>query len=161
VTRRRAVAAALTVAAVLGACRSGPSEDGAATPRPSATPTSEAATPSVEINFPDDDARLRSDAVFVSITVRSFRLVKNFRERPGAGRGHVIFYVDADPIPTRAGRVAITEDGRYQRAAATSHKWTNVSPGRHRLGVQLVNNDDTPLEPAVTDEVEVTVARVS
>ena len=39
----------------------------------------------------------------------------------------------------------------------TSHTWKDVSAGRHTLGVQLVNNDDSPLDPPATDTVEITV----
>ena len=38
---------------------------------------------------------------------------------------------------------------------------TNVDPGEHDLAVELVNNDGTPLSPAVRQEVAITVAEPS
>ncbi len=35
--------------------------------------------------------------------------------------------------------------------------WENMAPGEHTFGVQLVNNNHTPLDPPVTAAVMVTV----
>jgi hypothetical protein len=45
----------------------------------------------------------------------------------------------------------------YHAEAVTSYTWQGVRPGTHTFAVQLVNNDHTPLEPPVTDQVTVTV----
>ena len=62
-------------------------------------------------------------------------------------------------LPTQPGEPAVTDDRRtYHAAARTSHRWQNVRAGVHTFAVQLVNNDHTPLDPPVTDEVEIRVA---
>jgi hypothetical protein len=162
---RRAAIAACCALFVSSACARGGDEPGT-TSRPTATAdvASPAATgtpaplnASIEINHPKDDATLTVDEVFVSVTVRSFEVSKEIGRANRAGQGLVVFYLDTSPIPTEPGEPALTEDGRTHREPGTGYRWKSVEPGRHTLGVQLVNNDSTPLEPPVTDEITVRV----
>lgn len=94
----------------------------------------------------------------MAISVRSFDIVEKLGEAPEDGEGHVHFYIDVDDLPTEPGEPAVTDDRRtYHAAAQTSHRWQNVRAGTHTFAVQLVNNDHTPLDPPVTDEVEIRV----
>jgi hypothetical protein len=73
-----------------------------------------------------------------------------------AGEGHIIYYMDVTP-PNIQGQAATTDTGTYAESAATSYTWHNVGAGYHYFSVQLVNNDGTPLIPAVTVTIYVTV----
>ena len=160
--RRRPFVAALALLASV-AC-GGPSGD-AVLPPPSAsapgtqlTPE-EAAKPSVEITYPQQGGDpIPPGDVLVALTVRSFDIVDQRGAKAKDGEGHLVYYLDVDEIPTQAGTSAISKGaGEAEASALTSHTWTGVAAGRHTLGVQLVNNDDTPLEPPVTDEIEIAV----
>jgi hypothetical protein len=65
-----------------------------------------------------------------------------------AGHGHVIYYVDVEP-PTTPGQPASAAQNSSMVTADTFRTWTNLAPGQHTFSVQLVNNDNTPLDPPV------------
>lgn len=112
----------------------------------------------VEITYPQADATLTGSDVLVAIAVRGFNVVDKLGEDAKKGEGHVHYYLDVAQIPTTPGKAAVTDDDEtYHATASTSHTWTDVEPGEHTLGVQLVNNDHTPLEPPSTHEVQITV----
>ncbi len=73
-----------------------------------------------------------------------------------AGEGRVIYYLDVE-IPVEQGKTAITAPGTYTEGAVTSKTWTNLAPGTHSLGIQLVQNDRTPFNPPVTAVLNVVV----
>ncbi len=52
---------------------------------------------------------------------------------------------------------ATTSPGTFEVSAKTSYIWQNVPPGQHTFTVQLVNNDNTPLDPPVTVRANVTL----
>ena len=60
-----------------------------------------------------------------------------------AGEGHLIYYIDEDP-PTDQGVPATTDTSMV--SVNDSHLWKGIIEGKHTFSVQLVNNDDTPLE---------------
>lgn len=62
------------------------------------------------------------------------------------GEGHLIYYIDEAP-PTDQGVPAKTDTCAV--SADTRHLWRSVTQGSHTLSVQLVNNDDTPLDTPV------------
>jgi hypothetical protein len=69
--------------------------------------------------------------------------------KPAApGEGHFIYYYDVTP-PTDPGKPALTEKGTYAITADSIASWLGVLPGEYKVWVQLVNNDNTPLEPPV------------
>ena len=110
------------------------------------------------ITNPDDGALLEAGDIEVALDVGDFEVVDKLGMAPVAGEGHVHYYINVDEIPTTPGEPAITDDETtYHAEATTSFTWQGVRPGAHTFGVQLVNNDHTPLEPPVTDEITVTV----
>lgn len=157
-TRRLAVATVL-VALVTAAC--GTNETPVIEPTP--TPAEDSPTPSpapepeVTISEPADGATVAAGEVRVSVDVDDFDVVDKLGEAAVEGEGHVHFYLDADEIPTTPGKPAVTEEGTYHASPTTSYTWSDVEEGEHTFGVQLVNNDHTPLDPPVTAEVTVTV----
>ena len=96
-------------------------------------------------------------SVQVSVNVQNFQLVDDLGEAPAPGEGHIIYYLNTEP-PSMPGQPATTDPGSYVATAETSHTWSDLAPGKHTLWVQLVNNDDTPLDPPATAQVFVFVA---
>ena len=153
--RARSIRSGVLVLVVAAACSNG----GTSTSSPTSTDASAAAAgkPSVEITYPPEGGDpIPSGEVLVALTVRSFGIVDSMGAKPKAGEGHLVYYLDVDRIPTGADATNVS-DGRAEAAALTSHTWRKVAAGRHTLGVQLVNNDDSSLEPAATDTIEIVV----
>jgi hypothetical protein len=69
-----------------------------------------------------------------------------------------MFYLDVDFVPTTPGEPARTAAGTFQTLGQPTATWPDVPEGRHALFVQLVNADETPLSPPVTDRAVVTVS---
>jgi len=145
-----ALAAAISLVAACGGDDEG---NGAAT---DGTTAAEEFT--ATITNPDDGATLDAGDIEVALDVGDFEVVDKLGEAPVDGEGHVHYYINVDKIPTTPGKPAITDDETtYHAEATTSFTWQGVRPGDHTFGVQLVNNDHTPLEPPITDEIAVTV----
>ncbi len=108
------------------------------------------------ISSPEEGDTVQPGNIEVSVNVFNFMMADKLGETPVAGEGHIHYYLDVD-IPTTPGQPAVTEPGTYKAAPDTSVTWENVAPGKHTLGVQLVNNNHTPLDPPVTATVMVTV----
>ncbi len=146
-----AVMAVVVVAAVsvgLVGCKK------ATTTTPAATTT--AAAPAVRITSPAAGATVPAGSVTVNIEASNFQIVP-VGGTAAAGQGHVHYYLDVT-IPTAAGQPAVSAAGTYKAVPATTATWDNLAPGSHTFGVQLVNNNHTPLSPPVTATVTVTVA---
>ena len=111
--------------------------------------------PSVYITHPDFDGGVEAGNVTVTVLVRNFSVVNRIGGQNVPGEGHLVFFRDVTP-PTTPGLTARTEPGTFQVSSRTSCTWYNVSQGTHTFAVELVNNDDTPLVPAVIDAVDVT-----
>lgn len=110
------------------------------------------------ITNPDDGVTLEAGDIEVALDVGDFEVVDKLGQDLAVGEGHVHYYIDVDEIPTTPGEPAVTgDDTTYHADATTSFIWQGVRPGVHTFAVQLVNNDHTPLDPPVTDEVTVTV----
>ena len=71
-------------------------------------------------------------------------------------KGHIIYYMDVTP-PIEQGMSALSKEGTYAVSTEMSHTWSNVSQGKHTFWVQLVNQDNTPLQPPAAVRVYVTV----
>ena len=172
---------ALTIA-LLAACGGGPGAtlvtppvasagaSGLATPSPAggsvgpaatATATALSSSPanaaSLTIKSPAEGSTQKTGSVKVAVDVQGWRLVDKIGQPNVPGEGHLIYYLGVDFVPTAAGRPARTEPGTYAAVDDRSYTWRDVQPGTHALWVQIVNNDDTPLEPPVTAHVTVKV----
>ena len=115
----------------------------------------QAQPPTVIIESPVGGATVPAGNVTVHITTTNFQ-----RVAPGganvAGQGHVHYYLDV-AIPTTQGQPATTAPGTYKVTNEDTVVWENLAPGTHTLGVQLVNNDHTPLSTPVTVQITITV----
>ena len=85
----------------------------------------------------------------ISVDVNNF---KPFADKIGQasipGEGHFIYYFNVNP-PTTPGKPALTKEGTYAITADSIASWLAVLPGEYDIWVQLVNNDNSPLEPPV------------
>ena len=125
--------------------------------RPTGTRTRKV-RPAITMLTPKDQANVPSRRVTVAVSVDRFDVVEQRVRppfpRPVAGKGHIHFYLDTKKLPTEHGPPAT---GVYRSLSATTYTWAGVSPGRHRLAVQLVGKDHVPLRPPVMDRVTVDV----
>lgn len=163
VGRRAFAALAAAIVVLAAACGRGEEPSRAtATPNPELPqiPTSEHPyTASITSPLPDDP--VYAPKLTIAVTVFAFDVVDKLGEKAKAGQGHIHYYMDVDEIPTDPGKPAVTDDKRtYHAEATTFHVW-DVNPGKHTFAIQLVNNDHTPLEPPVTDEITVDVKPAS
>jgi hypothetical protein len=111
--------------------------------------------PTLKIANPQDSSELPPGIVIVTAEVNNFIIShKDMGAVNRAGEGHLIFYIDEDP-PTDQGQPAITETSIV--STNLQLLWKPVPLGNHTFSIQLVNNDDTPLNPAVIAKVSVTV----
>jgi hypothetical protein len=110
---------------------------------------------SVYITYPDFDGGVNAGNVTVTMEVRNFSLVYGVGRPVTPREGHIICFKDVIPR-TEPGIPATTQPGTFQISYQTSCTWYNVTQDTHTFSVELVNNDDTPLVPAVIDAVDVT-----
>jgi hypothetical protein len=107
---------------------------------------------------PSADSEISSDIITVRTYVEYFRLVDKIGEPNVAGEGHLVFYRDFTP-PVVSGTSALTPEGTFVISVEKTCAWKDVAPGKHSFWVQLVNNDNTSLEPPAAVRVPVTVIK--
>ena len=110
---------------------------------------------SVYITYPEFDGGVEAGNVTVTVQVRNFSLENGAGRPVTPGEGHMMYFKDVPPR-TEPGLPAETRPGTFQVSYQTSCTWYNVTQGTHTFSVELVNNDNTPLVPAVIDAVDVT-----
>jgi plastocyanin len=101
-------------------------------------------------------ASLNAGDVSVTVQVSGFNLVDKIGQANVPGEGHIIYYLDIVP-PVIPKATATTKPNTFIASASTSNLWKNISGGQHSLMAQLVNNDNTPLNPPVVDGAIVNV----
>jgi hypothetical protein len=81
--------------------------------------------------------------------IMNFNIVAGKIGKPAAaGEGHFIYYFNVAP-PTEPGKPALTAEGTCVVTGDAITSWLGVLPGEYDVWVQLVNNDNTPLQPPV------------
>jgi hypothetical protein len=108
--------------------------------------------PAAVILTPRDQAILAAGDVTITSQVTNFALASGTAPK----QGHLIYYFDVG-APTNPGEPAYTDNGTYFSTLDTSYTWKNVKAGQHSFSLELVNDDDTPLNPAVVATIEVSV----
>jgi hypothetical protein len=131
----------LVAIGVLSACRPEPVASGDA---------------NVLILQPSADSIIHSSSVTVRTFIENFKLVDKPGQANMEGEGHLIFYKDVTPT-THKGESALTTETSYILSIEKSYTWENVTEGQHQFWVQLVNNDNTCLEPPAAVRVPVRV----
>jgi hypothetical protein len=112
--------------------------------------------PVVVLLSPSDGSTLASGDIEVRIYLQNFSLVENTGQPNQANAGHVIYYLDVS-APLIPGEPAVTAEGTFVAANSASYIWPNVPTGLHTFFVQLVNNDNTPLQAPVSVRANVTL----
>jgi len=110
--------------------------------------------PALRIISPTTDAAISGGKTTVAVEVRNAEL-------GAAARGkdfHLHYYLDA-VIPTSPDQPAVSSTGTWASSTKTSHEWSIGSVGLHVLAVQLVTQDDRPLNPPVVAAVVVQVPK--
>ncbi len=106
--------------------------------------------------LPLDGENIEAGDITVSAMALNFNLVDKLSGANVAGEGHLHYFMDVD-APTTPNQAAVPSTGVYFATANTSYTFKNVTPGTHTFSVELVNNDHTPLVPAVVAKVTVNV----
>jgi outer membrane protein assembly factor BamB/plastocyanin len=112
--------------------------------------------PTLSITSPTEGATNYGHNVTIKVAVGGFTIVNALGSANVPDEGHIHYFKDVLP-PTTPGVPAFTAAGTWAPSINTSYRWTNVSAGTHMFSAELVNNDHTPLEPAVVAFVNVTV----
>jgi hypothetical protein len=112
--------------------------------------------PGIIILQPSAEAVLSTNSITVRTFVENFKLVDKTGQANQHGEGHLIFYKDVTP-PILKDTSALTAENTYIISNEKSYTWNNVAPGQHIFWVQLVNNDNTVLEPPAVVRVPITV----
>jgi hypothetical protein len=110
----------------------------------------------VYIIDPSAESVTTENSIAIKTFVDRFILVDAVGQANAAGEGHLVYYLDVTP-PLEPGSSALTAVGTYAVSTETTHIWGNLQPGKHTFWVQLVNNDNTPLEAQAAVRVFVTV----
>ena len=119
-------------------------------------------TARVLIVNPGAESILETSDVTISTFIENFDLINSTGEVKKVHfdhsplKGNIIYYKDVTP-PINQGKNALTEEGTYVIANATSYTWKNVEKGKHTFWVQLVHQDNTPLQPPAAVRIFVTV----
>jgi len=110
-----------------------------------------AAAPELDILSPREGGTIHPDPKLGAVVVTEFE-VKHFKivdftgvtiQEPGVG--HILIRLDNQPFSTIHTESKISVFGQ-------------VTPGKHTVTLELVNNDHTPLKPRVIKTVHFTVA---
>ncbi len=112
------------------------------------------ATPGLQVTRVD----VKDGAVTVTTDVAGFDVVDRQGQASVPGQGHVHFFLDIQ-APTTPGQPAVPPGGggAWAHVSGTSYTFPDVAPGPHTVAVELVNNDHTPLNPAVVVQQDFTV----
>jgi hypothetical protein len=103
--------------------------------------------PSIQITSPSDGTSVPSGDVTINVHVDDLTITDQLGGPNVDGQGHILYFMDAG-VPTTFSNPAFTSNSTTVVASPnTSYTWTNVMPGTHRFAVELVNNDNTPLNP--------------
>lgn len=105
---------------------------------------------------PPAESTQDTNDVTIQTFIERFEVVNKIGQQNSPGEGHLVYYKDVTP-PMEQGKSALSAEGTYVISTETTYTWSNIQSGRHTFWVQLVNNDNTPLEPQAAVRVYTTV----
>ena len=106
-----------------------------------------AGNPELQIVTPEVGSEFAPGNIIFAVTVKNFVISqKDMGVINRKGEGHLLYYRDEDP-PVVPGEPAVTDTSVV--STDLKYLWKDVREGKHVLSVQLVNNDDTPLDVPV------------
>jgi len=109
----------------------------------------------VTINSPAEGDTITGSDVHIMLGVSGIELAPAAEARPGTAHHHLYFDTDFPAIesPIPAGMPNIVHLGQAQ----TEYHWQGVTPGPHRIIAVLADPAHVPLQPWVTDTVNIVV----
>jgi hypothetical protein len=110
--------------------------------------------PSVVITAPAEGEVLAGPDITVSVALSGFTISLPLEPTPEPNKGHIVYFLDVEPFfdsPTPLGEDNIIHSGRF------SETFVGVADGEHTIYVCLVYDDNTCIDPALTDSVRVSV----
>jgi hypothetical protein len=118
--------------------------------------TAAAGMPAVVIVSPRDGEVIPGNSVTITAQAANFNLVDKIGQTNAPNEGHLMFYQDVE-APTIQGPQATTRPDSYLATASNSYTWTGLAQGTHTFSIQLVNNNNTPINPPVSAKITLTV----
>ena len=97
--------------------------------------------------------------ITIKVRVRGFTISDQLVKTNVSGEGHLHYFYDFEP-PTQPGVPAVAPEGSYAASISTSYNWHAIPAGTHSFAVELVNNDNTPLQPAVVAAITIAVEQL-
>jgi len=110
--------------------------------------------PSVVITAPAEGEVLAGPDITVSVALSGFTISLPLEPKREPNTGHIAYFLDVEPffdLPTPLGEDSIIHSGRF------SETFVGLADGDHTIYVCLVYDDNTCIDPALTDSVRVSV----
>jgi len=110
--------------------------------------------PSIVITAPTEGEVLSGPDITVSVALSGFTISVPLEPKREPNKGHIAYFLDVEPffdLPTPLGDDNIIHSGR------TSETFVGVADGEHAIYVCLVYDDNTCIDPALTDSVRINV----
>jgi len=110
--------------------------------------------PSVVITAPAEGEVLAGPDITVSVALSDFTISLPLEPEREPNKGHIVYFLDIEPffdLPTPLGEDSMIHSGRL------SETFVGVADGDHTIYVCLVYDDNTCIDPALTDSVRVSV----
>ena len=111
------------------------------------------AKPGLEISVPSNLETISTGNVTISVDVSHFKLVDKTGQDNIEGEGHILYFLDVEPPTLQEKTSYPPQDSIWASSMDTSYTFQSVLPGTHTAYAELVNNDDTPLNPPVVAKV--------
>ncbi|HZD44060.1 MAG TPA: hypothetical protein VE134_08405 [Methanomicrobiales archaeon] len=123
-------------------------------------------TPTINITQPTNGSTIMGPTVTVMVNVTNIDLVDPIIATNVSSNllnhtleGHILYFLDYPPVTT-PGQSSIPPSSAnvtWNMTAKTIFNFTNVSPGPHNVSVELVYNNNTPVQPPANASVDFTV----
>ena len=110
--------------------------------------------PSIVITAPAEGEVLPEPDIAVNVAVSGFTISLPMEPKREPNKGHIAYFLDVEPffdLPTPLGNDNIIHSGRL------SETFVGVADGEHVIYVCLVYDDNTCIDPALTDSLRVSV----
>jgi hypothetical protein len=110
--------------------------------------------PSIVITAPADGEVLSGPDITVSVALSGFTISLPLEPGREPDKGHIVYFLDVEPffdLPTPLGDDNMIHSGRF------SETFVGVAEGEHTVHVCLVYDDNTCIDPALTDSVRISV----
>lgn len=109
---------------------------------------------SIVIIAPVEGEVLAGPDVTVNVALSGFTISLPLEPKREANKGHIVYFLDVEPFfdsPIPLGEDSMIHSGRF------SETFVGVADGDHTIYVCLVYDDNTCIDPALTDSVRVSV----